>query len=278
MSGGAESKAEIQRDGLLARISPGEDGRLLVFGDIHGDLAALKRGLSLRRPGDIVVFLGDYADRGAEGVEVIEGINALLDAHPDKVAALKGNHEEYTEDGEPTFRPCTLIEEANRKRGGWEKFFDSTFKGFMNKLSIAAIAGGTLFVHGGIGKGIEDPSSLEEPDQKLRQDILWSDPGPEKGISPNMRGAGTVFGPDVTDRILEALGCRLIIRSHEPRKAVNGPAFDHDGRVVTLNSTRVYGGRPFLLSLSAENLGSGEEACVSRDSIEESTLFLDKQV
>jgi hypothetical protein len=40
-----------------------------------------------------------------------------------------------------------------------------------------------------------------------------------------------------------------ILRGHQPRKAHHGPAVDHDGRVITLSATRVYGGTPFVLAL-----------------------------
>ena len=41
-----------------------------------------------------------------------------------------------------------------------------------------------------------------------------------------------------------------IIRSHEPRKARNGPFFEHENRIVTVNSTSLYGGIPFVLNLN----------------------------
>jgi hypothetical protein len=46
------------------------------------------------------VFLGDYADRGISGTEVLEGVSRLLDRNRENVVLLKGNHEDYTENGE----------------------------------------------------------------------------------------------------------------------------------------------------------------------------------
>ena len=59
-------------------------------------------------------FIGDYADRGDEGVEVIERIFHLLRMYPDRVIALKGNHEVYTDQGQPRFS-STAIPIANRR-------------------------------------------------------------------------------------------------------------------------------------------------------------------
>jgi protein phosphatase len=239
-------------EGSLARIDPESTKRILVFGDIHGDLQALKKGLELRRSGDVVVFLGDYADRGAEGVEVIEGIDALLRRLPGEVIALQGNHELFTASGEPTFAPCTLIEEAARKRGSWEAFFGQ-FSQFIDQLFAAAVLPEHyLFLHGGLGDAVREIDDLVQPNGAVKEQLLWSDPMEGKGTMANMRGAGSQYGPDVTDRVLNSLGVRTLIRSHEPRKSRSGPAFDQEGRIVTVSSTGVYDGRPFLLELDLQ--------------------------
>lgn len=72
--------------------------RTFAFGDIHGDLEALKRVL-LRLPKldekDTLVFVGDYVDRGPQSAQVIEYIrHQLPKATPAKVVPLRGNHED----------------------------------------------------------------------------------------------------------------------------------------------------------------------------------------
>lgn len=267
------SEASIEKRGSTRRILPGDDGRVLVFGDIHGDLEALKRGLDIRKPEDVLVFLGDYADRGAEGVEVIEGIDTLLDKYPRNVVALTGNHEEYSENGEPSFSPCTLIDEVQRKRGGWDEWFRGTFSPFIKKLSLSAyIPGIALFVHGGVDERIGELNSLENPEEKVQRSILWSDPGPGEGTAPNMRGAGSVFGEDISTEVLDGLGLSILLRSHEPRKAFTAPAVEHNGRVVTVSSTSVYGGRPFMLVLDEKTLREN----VRGDELSSSVIYLDQ--
>ena len=50
---------------------------VIVAGDIHGDYASFQRILKqFNSRQDLIVFLGDYADRGPKGIEVIEGIRA----------------------------------------------------------------------------------------------------------------------------------------------------------------------------------------------------------
>lgn len=72
--------------------------RQIAVGDIHGCFDLLKAlieeiiGFS---PGeDMLVFLGDYIDRGRKVKEVVDYVTALRNKYPDAVILLKGNHEE----------------------------------------------------------------------------------------------------------------------------------------------------------------------------------------
>jgi serine/threonine protein phosphatase 1 len=71
--------------------------RSFIFGDIHGDIAALERTLALLPPlqaADTLVFLGDYLDRGPASARVIERVMSLPEHTPARVIALRGNHED----------------------------------------------------------------------------------------------------------------------------------------------------------------------------------------
>jgi len=245
--------------GGLRRIDPAGRERALVVGDLHGDLESFQRIEEAFDPDrDLIVFLGDYADRGDRGVEVIEGVHGLLERHGDSVIALKGNHEDYR-DGLPRFSPCDLIEEADWKRGGWERYYGSFLRGFLDKLHLAALLRNVLFVHGGISSKIGSLGDLDRPTPGIEEDLMWSDPYDGLGEAPNPRGAGVLFGEDVSERVCGALGISYIVRSHEPMKALEGPFIEHRGRVATISSTRVYGGVPFILALPIDGLpGSGE--------------------
>lgn len=203
---------------------------------------------------DGIIFLGDYADRGEFGIEVIDAVNSLMRSYPKNVLSLKGNHEDYTELGEPTFYPCTLIDEAERKKGDWKNYFLSKFKPFMGNLYLATIVPDeTLFVHGGVSGKIKSLNDLKHPTKDIEKDVLWSDPFEGYGEHPNRRGAGVEFGIDVTMKICELLGVKRIVRSHEPAKALKGPFYSHDSRVITTSSTSVYGGDPLILSIDPAN-------------------------
>jgi len=230
--------------------------KLHVIGDIHGDLNSLQmllKEIDLKQDG--AIFLGDYADRGPSGVEVIDQVASLIHKFPDNVVALKGNHESY-KNLEPCFNPCDLIDEVEMKRHGWPHYFDHTFEPFVGELYISAIIPGEiLFVHGGISKEIESINDLRHMySSTIKENILWSDPCREEGQYDNPRGAGVLFGPDVTKKVCERLDVKKIIRSHEPRKAEYGPCHEHDGAVITTSATSVYGGRAFALEIDLNDM------------------------
>ena len=67
--------------------------RTLVIGDIHGAYAALLEVLERARvtADDLLIFLGDYADRGKHTPEVLDELIALQQTH--QVIYLRGNHD-----------------------------------------------------------------------------------------------------------------------------------------------------------------------------------------
>ncbi len=233
-----------------------EQQRLYVVGDIHGDYDVLSSFLKVVDPKkDIIIFLGDYADRGSYGIEVIDTVDTLIKNFPQNVVALKGNHEDYTDSGSPEFYPCNLIDEAKRKRGNWQRYFQDKFKPFVRSLCLAVIIPGeALFVHGGISSKIRSINDLRHPTREEEIDLIWSDPVEVSGEYPNSkRGIGVLFGKDVSLKVCESLGVKRIVRSHEPMKAFEGPYYEHDGRVITISSTKEYGGKPFILLIDPKN-------------------------
>ena len=68
--------------------------RILAVGDIHGcfeKLISLWKKISVT-PEDLVIFLGDYVDRGRENVKVLKWI--MTESKKKNVVALCGNHED----------------------------------------------------------------------------------------------------------------------------------------------------------------------------------------
>ena len=237
---------------MINRVYTGSNKSVFAAGDLHGDYKSFRSILNIynkNRKNSMLIFLGDYADRGSKGVEIITDLSKLLDARDD-IIALKGNHEIYI-DGKPSFYPHNLVYEAEEKYGSWKSFYNDVMLNFLDRLYIAAVMNNVLFVHAGIASKIKTPDDLMKPANE--QDLLWSDPSYLTGEALNQRGAGVLFGKDISGNVLSSLGLKMIVRSHEPEKAENGPYAEHDGKVLTINSCGLYG-KPFLLKIDTGSL------------------------
>jgi hypothetical protein len=225
----------------------------VIIGDLHGDFKSLSfliEEVDFAR--NAVVFLGDYADRGKSGLDVIRSISKLVKSYPRNVIALKGNHEDYFLDGKPRFGGCTLKKEVENEGTEWHSFFNQELRPFISSLYLAAIIPDeVLFVHGGISRDINSYETLINPTRTVETIILWSDPFDGKGqILNKKRCVGLEFGEDVTEDVCASIGVKKIVRSHEPNKAREGPHFSHGGKLITISSTCYYGGLPFSIRLN----------------------------
>jgi len=191
----------------------------------------------------------ENADRDPNGVETIRKVAQLCQEQPQNVWALRGNHEDISAEGKPLFAPCTLIEEVTAKLGNWNTYFVEELKPFLDSLWLCAlIPGNTLLVHGGVSSKLEGLDDLRLPSDALHTDLLWSD--------PIVDGCGEKFnytrgvGPEVSDEVCRALCVEHIFRSHQPSACCIQNIVTHGSRVVTMNATSVYGGRPLSTSLT----------------------------
>ena len=223
-------------------------GEAIIIGDIHGDLASLefilKNSRFLRKAQSkkdvYVIFLGDYGDRGLHSPEVYYVVLSLKTLFPERVLLLQGNHEGPTD---LLAYPHDLPNHLQMRFGSdWRKIYDKLSNLFRKFHTAAIVNGRCLMLHGGVpseAKGIDDLAYAyqKHPYESHLEEVLWSDP--EEGIRgtfPSPRGAGKLFGEDVTSKILNMLGVKLLIRGHEP--ANNGYKINHKGRILTLFSRK----------------------------------------
>lgn len=235
--------------GRLVTLSGRE---VVVVGDIHGDYSSLQyvltKTLFRERVEDgepvALVCLGDYIDRGPGQVEVLYALTKLVADHPGNVVLLRGNHEGPGDVGvSPHDFPFVL----QRLYGEESQTIYSRFRSFADRLYTAAvIPGRVLMLHGGVPVGsrsLEDVAYAHRthPETDILRQILWNDPRPEQGAERSLRGVGYVFGPEVAERFLAAVGIRVLIRGHQ------SPEMGHSvtGPVHTLFSCKLphYGNR-----------------------------------
>jgi len=97
--------------------------RTFVVGDVHGQSQKLRRLLiqlqARARPGDTLVFVGDYVDRGPNSRMVVDLVLEQTDGlWPGPVIPLRGNHEEMMLDflaGSPRYEPDMWLSNGGRE-------------------------------------------------------------------------------------------------------------------------------------------------------------------
>ena len=219
----------LTREGRLVSL-PGD--RTAVFvGDTHGDREATESVLDRFPPGEhVLVFLGDYVDRGPDS---LGNLRLLLEAkltHPDSVHLLMGNHEAWAVQ---RFSPADF----------WEHLPPAEEESWGEILSGLAFAAhhpaGVLALHGALPdvEVVVDIARVQLGSADWRA-ITWGDwvdaPGYAFGSGTSGRPA---FGADYFVEVASRLGVQVLVRSHQP--AV--PTSLYGDRCLTLFTSHAYG-------------------------------------
>ncbi len=247
---------KLQIYGKLVSVSPREE--IIVAGDLHGDLGSLQHILessdfvrkACNNSNVLLVFLGDYGDRGFYSPEVYYVVLRLKRSFPDRVVLMRGNHE-GPED--LLAHPHDLPSHLHRKFGEDAPRIYEKLRELFNLLYNAVlIEERYILLHGGVPSQASTISDIayaheKHPRESHLEEILWSDPVDGiKGTHPSPRGAGRLFGENVTDRLLNMLNVKALIRGHEP--SGEGYKINHNGKVMTLFSRK---GPPYFNNYGA---------------------------
>jgi serine/threonine protein phosphatase 1 len=197
--------------------------RIFAIGDIHGcyePLVELLERIPINWSRDLLVFMGDYIDRGPKSFEVVQHLIELQARHPETVF-LKGNHEQMLEDylsgkdrmtylfngGQPT------LDSYLRHAGSSGRYpIPSAHLRFFGSLRLMFETEDYIFVHAGLRKNVL-------PEKQNPDDLLWirenfinsrhsfgkrvvfgHTPFEEPMVEPNKIGidTGAVFGNKLT--------------------------------------------------------------------------------
>ncbi|MEJ6788921.1 metallophosphoesterase family protein [Brevundimonas sp. BR2-1] len=168
-----------------------------AIGDIHGRLDLLRPlidgilsdAAASRASRKVVVFLGDYIDRGPQSREVIQYLCALPAVAGIEWRFLKGNHEEtmlnFLDDpsegiawceygGDATLRSFSLRPpELKHKQEAWAHVsadlnhkLSAAERNFLDALELTVVLGDYFFVHAGARPG-------EALDRQSARDLMW---------------------------------------------------------------------------------------------------------
>lgn len=201
---------EAKTFGKLTVIPP--RGRLFVVGDIHGESDALQEVLDFildrfNDGEDHMVFLGDYVDRGNEGLEVLERLFELKLSLGRRLVLLRGNHEDANMN-----RFYGFLSELYWKLGPESQEVYKKLREIYEILPICAyVPEKVILVHGGAPI---PPVTLEEIARgKEEFQLLWNDPLDEDYMP---RGGGTkAFSEYDLDEFLKVVEAKVMVRGHQ---------------------------------------------------------------
>lgn len=212
----------------------------------------LLRKLGMPSSSNVYVFNGDLVDRGDHSCEIVLLIFALKLSHPDAVFVNRGNHEE------PHINIYSGFEEECVAKYDHRVF--QTFHQAFAWLPYACLVNEkTLVLHAGLpaeaaSVGVNDIREIARgPDvcseeanwgkERWIRDLTWSDPHPDPsfvGVEKSGRGAGVLWGEDVTREFFARNSLAALVRSHQCVDA--GVDVAHGERVYTVFSASNYCG------------------------------------
>jgi len=226
----------------LVDVDVPEGAHITVCGDTHGQFYDLLRIFELNglpSSENPYVFNGDFVDRGSFSLEVIMTLLAFKVWDTRCMHLTRGNHESKSMNTIYGF-----YGEVKEKMGPssveiFRELFCAMPLAYVLKEKVMVVHGGIPTGHGGDLASLRKLDRVREPpDSGPMCECLWNDPQELPGISPNKRGVGFAFGPDVTKKYLEENKLSLLVRSHEVKD--EGYELTHDGYCCTIFSAPNY--------------------------------------
>lgn len=231
----------LSKEPTCVDLTVPEGGKLIVVGDIHGNLTDLARIYTnivkkelVPDPKARIVFLGDYVDRGQFGHAVVTLLVSLKLCYPDRVVLLRGNHESVSMNS--FFGYQSQVENSY---GSKSPMFTAVSELF-GTLPLACLVNKKVFcAHGGapvVSKATPQQIRTElaerrvEMNSPISNELCWSDPfnpaqtGPypsssqglgPNGVKPSYRGVGYIYGYSAFRAWAEANGITKMFRAHE---------------------------------------------------------------
>mmetsp|Transcript_10162 Transcript_10162/g.30302 ORF Transcript_10162/g.30302 Transcript_10162/m.30302 type:complete len:326 (-) Transcript_10162:456-1433(-) len=234
-----QSSEVIQNQHALLEL----EAPIQIVGDIHGqyhDLLRLFEHCGFP-PEANYLFLGDYVDRGKNGLECMCLLLAYKVKYPENFFLLRGNHECASIN-----RIYGFYDECKRRLNIkiWKRFQE-----VFNLLPFAAVVDEKIFcIHAGLSPDLNTPEQIKRimrptdvPDAGLLCDLLWSDPEADiTGWAENDRGVSFTFGADVVSDFLDEHNLDLVCRAHQVVE--DGYEFFAKRQLVTVFSAPNYCG------------------------------------
>jgi serine/threonine protein phosphatase 1 len=161
--------------------------RIFAVGDIHGSFDKLEAMMEIlpwdRDAGDLLLFIGDYVDRGPRSSDVVELLVQLKRAGGN-FAFLKGNHEKmlldfYVEQKDQMLYVAnggaeTIASYVEGAIGRKAFVLPEDHLEFLLSLKLYHETEDYIFVHAGLRDGIPLPEQTEEDLLWIREEFIYS--------------------------------------------------------------------------------------------------------
>jgi len=168
-------------------VSEGDYRNIYAIGDIHGMAGNLEELLDIipyDPAEDLLVFLGDYIDRGPDSRRVIEML-CRLRSKTENVVFLMGNHEQmfldFLNGADPLLYfwnggKATLESYGFREvdYGRYEVFLPDEHRKFFETLIHVLETENYFFVHAGVRPGVDLSEQNEEDLLWIRHEFIYS--------------------------------------------------------------------------------------------------------
>lgn len=233
------TKSDFSRGQYVQKNILSADDEVILHGDLHGDISSIlqtltyleglgqlrPRSFELAKDNAYMIFLGDYVDRGAYGVETMYTIMRLKLANPNRVFLVRGNHEAADMSSTYGFAGEVGLKFSQRAFEAICKFYN-----YLPAAIFVGCAGNYVqCCHGGIPRSHEyQPVSFinsnKQYDYKVdlstENGFMWSDFA-EGGVGYEVPRRGYASGEkDVVSYLIQN-NLKGILRAHQHSPALN---------------------------------------------------------
>jgi predicted phosphodiesterase len=206
-----------------------QEGKAVFVGDTHGDLEATQIIIDryLKSP-YLIVFLGDYVDRGEESEANINFLLQMKAEHPEQIYLLSGNHEGYMVQD---FSPANFWEFLPyEERMIYGKIF--------SKLPFCVVTPkGIIALHGALPDlpNLQAINNIKLGEEQWER-IVWGDFIERKGGFLGNLWGRPLFGETYFETLMNKYQMKILIRSHQP----NVPLLMFQKRCLTIFTSHAY--------------------------------------